>query len=56
MAVGIHKADKPFSKNLIKQDVKVTYKRTFPYYHQLSLILENGRLVEVLVELKAPEV
>ena len=53
--MGIHKADKPFSKNLIKQDVKVTYKRTFPY-HQLSLILENGRLVEVLVELKAPEV
>jgi hypothetical protein len=56
MAVGIHKADKPFSGNAIGQDVKVTHKRTFLYYHQLSLILKNGRLGEVLVELKAPEV
>ena len=44
MAVGIHKADKPFSENVIKHDVKVNYKRTFLYYHQLSLILENGQL------------
>jgi hypothetical protein len=55
MAVGIHKADKPFSENIIKQDVQVTYQRTFLCYHQLSLILENGQFFEMLVERKAPE-
>jgi hypothetical protein len=54
--VGIHKVEKPFSENVIKQDVKVTYKSTFLSYHQLSLMLEDGQSVEVLVELKAPEV
>jgi hypothetical protein len=56
MAVGTHKADKPLSEIMIKQDIKVTYKSTFLYYRRLSIISENGQLGEVLVELKAPEV
>jgi hypothetical protein len=56
MAVDIHKADKPLSENVIQQDIKVTYKSTFLYHHQLSLILQNGQMGEELVELKAPEV
>jgi hypothetical protein len=54
MAVGIHKADKPLSENVIQQDVKVTYKSTF--FTIISCPSQNGQFGELLVEMKAPEV